>query len=443
MKSVLTTIIIFASMLPCMATSMPPISVEQKVRGSEHIFIGVATKLEITDPSGTIVSSPQADVQGDHACRLTVKIMEVIMSKADPVPKSVTVTYSNKWIRKVDDEQNAYVGKKLIYFLCGKDFTPFNAFQFVESVEKASEIMNLLESKSEKRAEPAGAGQPATTLTDKAMPFTAEDRAYRDTLVGSLHGFAEGGDLTAIKGILESHPEFVNVRRVFPQAHKPMSTDGFSLLHRAAGQGRGDVIAYLIEKGADVKATDGMGWTPLHVAAQKDFLPIVKQLVEHGASVDAATKAVAASFEVPPCSAEGTPPCELPAVPSLTPWDLARAGKHAEVVAYLTAVTRPDRDAATIMPRMIWRETSVIPIEKVPTPDGFKVTPAEAVKPIMARSTRAPWAEFYLFVDSTSYYFGNTRKGAELTAPPPGHYVIDGMTGKITDPKPDGGKPAP
>ncbi|MCX6880580.1 MAG: hypothetical protein NTW21_43260 [Verrucomicrobia bacterium] len=93
---------------------------------------------------------------------------------------------------------------------------------------------------------------------------------------------------------------------------------------------------------------------------------------------------------------------------------------------------------------MIWRETSVIPIEKVPSPDGFKVTPVEAVKPIMARSTRAPWAEFYLFVDSTSYYFGNTRKGEELTAPQPGHYVIDGITGKIAEPKPDGGgKPAP
>lgn len=72
-----------SSVLPCMATSMPPIPVEQKVRGSEHIFIS----------------------------------------------------------------------------------------QFVESVEKASEIKNLLESKSEERSEPAGAGQPATTPTDEAMPF--------------------------------------------------------------------------------------------------------------------------------------------------------------------------------------------------------------------------------------------------------------------------------
>jgi hypothetical protein len=92
---------------------------------------------------------------------------------------------------------------------------------------------------------------------------------------------------------------------------------------------------------------------------------------------------------------------------------------------------------------MIWRETSIIPIEKAPTPQGFKVNPASAVKGIMGIYSRLPSAEFYLFVNSTSYYFGNTRKGVELTAPQPGHYVIDGMTGKITEPKPDGGKPAP
>ena len=81
---------------------------------------------------------------------------------------------------------------------------------------------------------------------------------------------------------------------------------------------------------------------------------------------------------------------------------------------------------------LIWRETSGIPIAKVETPKGFTITPAEAVKPIMARSTRPPWAEFYLFADATSYYFGNTRRGAQLSGPEPGHWIIDGTTGKTT-----------
>ena len=81
---------------------------------------------------------------------------------------------------------------------------------------------------------------------------------------------------------------------------------------------------------------------------------------------------------------------------------------------------------------LIWRETSTTPIEKVKTPDGFKISPAQAVKPIMARISRAPWAEFYLFVDATNYYFGNTRRGKELSEPQRGHWIINGTTGKQT-----------
>lgn len=93
---------------------------------------------------------------------------------------------------------------------------------------------------------------------------------------------------------------------------------------------------------------------------------------------------------------------------------------------------------------LIWRETSPTPIEKVPTPNGFKINPAEAVKSIMARSSRAPWAEFYLFIGGTNYYFGNTKRRTDLKEPEAGHWIINGITGKITEPDPerDGLKPA-
>lgn len=81
---------------------------------------------------------------------------------------------------------------------------------------------------------------------------------------------------------------------------------------------------------------------------------------------------------------------------------------------------------------LIWRESSGIPMENVETPKGFKISPAKAVKPIMARSSRAPWAEFYLFADATSYYFGNTKRGTKLSSPEPGHWIINGTTGKTT-----------
>jgi hypothetical protein len=94
--------------------------------------------------------------------------------------------------------------------------------------------------------------------------------------------------------------------------------------------------------------------------------------------------------------------------------------------------------------RLIWRETSAVPIEKVETPKGFTISPAKAVRPIMARSSRAPWAEFYLFVSAANYYFGNTSKGTEFSAPWPGHWIIDGRTGETTrSEKKDGTRSAP
>jgi len=85
--------------------------------------------------------------------------------------------------------------------------------------------------------------------------------------------------------------------------------------------------------------------------------------------------------------------------------------------------------------KLLWRESSGIPIEKVPMPDGFKVSPAQAAKPIMARSTMAPGTEFYLLADARNYYLGITRKGTKLVAPEPGHQIIDGTTGRIVQPE--------
>ncbi len=46
----------------------------------------------------------------------------------------------------------------------------------------------------------------------------------------------------------------------------------------AAVSGHLDVVKYLVEKGADVKAADNDGWTPLHWAAELGLLDVVKYL---------------------------------------------------------------------------------------------------------------------------------------------------------------------
>ncbi|CAK9253192.1 unnamed protein product, partial [Sphagnum jensenii] len=58
---------------------------------------------------------------------------------------------------------------------------------------------------------------------------------------------------------------------------------GDTPLHRAAEKGHLDVVKYLVEKGADVKAANKYGYTPLHWAASSGKLDIVKYLVEKGA----------------------------------------------------------------------------------------------------------------------------------------------------------------
>ncbi|RYP05212.1 hypothetical protein DL765_009909 [Monosporascus sp. GIB2] len=55
----------------------------------------------------------------------------------------------------------------------------------------------------------------------------------------------------------------------------------------AAGNGHGDVVQQLLEKGADIEAKDDYGRTPLIVAAWRGYRAIVQQLLEKGADIEA------------------------------------------------------------------------------------------------------------------------------------------------------------
>ena len=61
-------------------------------------------------------------------------------------------------------------------------------------------------------------------------------------------------------------------------------------LHSAAQNGKLDVVQWLVEKGADVSASDKYGWTVLHFAAHNKKLDVVQWLVEKGADVSASDK---------------------------------------------------------------------------------------------------------------------------------------------------------
>jgi ankyrin repeat protein len=158
---------------------------------------------------------------------------------------------------------------------------------------------------------------------------------FREALVASVHHFAEGGELTHLRAVVDKYPKLLDARRA-RELGKPSHGDGYTPLQTAARHGRDEVVAFLIRKGADVNAADGYGYTPLHLAAEGGHLGVVRRLVRAGANVDARTAALPGGFLPGPPANE--PARKHDAVPARTALQLAEDQKHAEVVAFLKAV---------------------------------------------------------------------------------------------------------
>ncbi|KAF7495368.1 Poly [ADP-ribose] polymerase tankyrase-1 [Sarcoptes scabiei] len=87
------------------------------------------------------------------------------------------------------------------------------------------------------------------------------------------------GDLELVQMILEKHPHLVNCRDVDGRQSTP--------LHFAAGYNRLDVVEYLLEHGADVRAKDKGGLVPLHNACSYGHYEVAELLLKKGANVNA------------------------------------------------------------------------------------------------------------------------------------------------------------
>ncbi len=93
----------------------------------------------------------------------------------------------------------------------------------------------------------------------------------------SVHDAAGAGDLAAVQAMVARSPEAIESRT--PLGKTP--------LFYAVTFSREEVLAYLIEAGADVNARDKTGLTPLHVAAFMSRPACAQRLLRAGAQIDA------------------------------------------------------------------------------------------------------------------------------------------------------------
>jgi ankyrin repeat protein len=93
-------------------------------------------------------------------------------------------------------------------------------------------------------------------------------------VAGEIHDAAQTGDLTRVRVLLEEDPKLVQA----------VDRNGATALYVAAGAGKGEVVALLIEKGAVVDQRNGLGRTPF--MSSRDHV-VAGLLLDRGADINA------------------------------------------------------------------------------------------------------------------------------------------------------------
>ena len=91
---------------------------------------------------------------------------------------------------------------------------------------------------------------------------------------------AKKGDVETLQSLLASDPALLNAR----------DKDGSTALHCAAWKDHRELVAFLLDAGADVNAhnaNDHWGTTPLHAAAHANNTAVAQRLLDAGADINA------------------------------------------------------------------------------------------------------------------------------------------------------------
>ncbi|CAN0240580.1 unnamed protein product, partial [Ectocarpus sp. 8 AP-2014] len=136
-----------------------------------------------------------------------------------------------------------------------------------------------------------------STLLLRGAYTDAQDNSGATPLIYACRS----GHLSVVNTLLAAGAEVDTIRDV----------DSYSALDKAVCNGHVDVIGALLRHGADVNACDHAGFTPLHLAAQKDQAGAIDALMQAGPT---SSPARAVRWR-PPCSPPRTraisKPCTL------------------------------------------------------------------------------------------------------------------------------------
>jgi len=134
----------------------------------------------------------------------------------------------------------------------------------------------------------------------------------REETEGDIFRAVTGGDVEAVRSMIKQNPLLVNSRR--PDKHPLLviaaqgdhwdlvellvnkgadvnaASTGGTALHYAASKGKGEVVAFLLENGADPNAEDMIRRTPLYHAVWQGHEDIVSLLLARGATVNVRDK---------------------------------------------------------------------------------------------------------------------------------------------------------
>jgi len=109
-----------------------------------------------------------------------------------------------------------------------------------------------------------------------ARELAAKERPATE-FAAEIHDAVRAGDLAKVKALVAGNPKVVNEK----------DARGRTPLHFACDAGKMEIIAFLIDNGADVKVTDPDGFTPLHWAASAGQAGAARALIKAGADPNA------------------------------------------------------------------------------------------------------------------------------------------------------------